>query len=204
MYRGKFAFGLIIFLEISSCSQFHYSSASPSTNEISYSATNQLILTHSRGTRDASIQSNPTTNVSSNVGGGTDKDKLKKIEDGVDTAFTIIKVRPPDANYTKHIPSPGEDSSENLDEDGKHGEYPGQPKFDDNAIQRALAVVAFLALVVLVYLGAKFMLTKKTKMVDKRYGRIDSEIDLLDEMEEAETDEEEELFDLNATRRSNF
>lgn len=46
--------------------------------------------------------------------------------------------------------------------------------------------------------------TKKTKTVDKRYGRIESEIDLLDEMEEAETDEEEELFDLNATRRSNF
>jgi hypothetical protein len=43
----------------------------------------------------------------------------------------------------------------------------------------------------------------KKKKVDKRYGRIESEIDLLDENEDAETDEEEEeLFDVNATRRS--
>lgn len=45
--------------------------------------------------------------------------------------------------------------------------------------------------------------TKKRK-VDKRYGRIESEIDLLEEMETAESDEEEELFDVNMTRRSNF
>lgn len=102
--------------------------------------------------------------------------------------------------------------------------------FHSYRIQRALIVVAVLAFILLGYLGAKFMLyvvstqlwslnwivirlfltihinhfrTKKRK-VDKRYGRIESEIDLLEEMETAESDEEEELFDVNMTRRSNF
>jgi len=209
MYQWQFVAGLIIFLEISSCGQFCFSSALPSTQDFFYSsATNQLELdlTHSRGTRDVPIQSN-SANKSSNVGGGSalpvGADKLKKTEDDVPTGVMTIPVKPFDANYTKHTPRP-EDSFENFGEDGKSDGYPGQPKFDENAVQRALIVVAFLAFVVLVYLGAKFMLTKKKKTVDKRYGRIESEIDLLDEMEEAETDEEEELFDVNATRRSNF
>jgi len=46
----------------------------------------------------------------------------------------------------------------------------------------------------------------KKRKVGKRYGRIDSEMDLLDEIEdEGESeDEDDTLFDLNSTRGSQF
>jgi len=45
----------------------------------------------------------------------------------------------------------------------------------------------------------------KKRKVNKRYGRIDAEIDLLDEIEDGDTEEEDDtLFDINSTRRSQF
>jgi hypothetical protein len=38
--------------------------------------------------------------------------------------------------------------------------------------------------------------------MDKRYGRIESEMDLLDEIEADSEEEDDTLFDVNTTRRS--
>lgn len=47
-----------------------------------------------------------------------------------------------------------------------------------------------------------FFSLKKRKVI-KRYGRVEaSEMDLLDEIEDDESEEEEELFDINRQRRS--
>jgi hypothetical protein len=42
----------------------------------------------------------------------------------------------------------------------------------------------------------------KKKKMDKRYGRIESEMDLLDEIEADSEEEDDTLFDVNTTRRS--
>jgi len=80
---------------------------------------------------------------------------------------------------------------------------PGGPKFDDRATQRALIVIAGLAFLLVIYFGIKFLLMKKKKF-NKRYGRIESEVDLLEEMDIETDDEEEELFDAGARKTINF
>jgi len=89
------------------------------------------------------------------------------------------------------------------EQDDRSAARPGQGNFDEKAMQRAIVVIGGIALIIAAYVGVKFFLLKKRKVV-KRYGRIESsEIDLLDEVQDdEESEEEEELFDINQQRRS--
>jgi len=66
-----------------------------------------------------------------------------------------------------------------------------------------MVVMGGIVLIIVAYLGVKFCILKKRKVINKRYGRIESsEMDLLDEAEDDDESEEEELFDINQQRRS--
>ncbi|CAL8087165.1 unnamed protein product [Orchesella dallaii] len=97
-----------------------------------------------------------------------------------------------------------EDSGDDDENKSTAETMPGDT-FDEKAVQRTIIVIAGIAVIIVAYLGIKFVFLKKRKVI-KRYGRLESsEMDLLDQIEDdEESEEEEELFDISqhSQRRS--
>ncbi|ODM98918.1 hypothetical protein Ocin01_07754 [Orchesella cincta] len=148
----------------------------PEGNEIAKPSVNST----SNGAKEVE-SSSPSSTTSNNSGTETVKIKTLVIPDRSPANLTATQMK--------------EDFGEDDGDKSTSEAMPGDT-FDEKAVQRAIIVIAGIAVIVVAYLGIKFALVKKRKVV-KRYGRLESsEMDLLDQIEDEESEEEEELFDI--------